>query len=97
MSAEQAGAWLVRRIGPNDRAKAGMKKQHYASGGEPARRESTDALGANSEIGRKLRQYYDGLVSEEVPDRFMQLLGQLESTETAKSAAPAGDKDGERA
>lgn len=74
-----------------------MKKQHYASGGEPARRGSTDVLGANSEIGRKLRQYYDGLVSEEVPDRFMQLLGQLESAEAAKPAASAGDKDGERA
>lgn len=76
------------------RAKAGMKKQHYASGGEPAHRGSTEMLGPNSEIGRKLRQYYDGLVSEEVPDRFMQLLGQLEAAETSKSP---GEEDGERA
>ena len=40
-----------------------------------------DPLGANSEIGRKLKQYYDELVSDEVPDRFTQLLSQLERAE----------------
>jgi len=40
-----------------------------------------NGLGANAEIGRKLKQYYDLLVSEEVPDRFAQLLGQLEEAE----------------
>lgn len=38
-------------------------------------------LGANSEIGRKLKQYYDDLVTEEVPDRFAELLRQLEAGE----------------
>ena len=38
-------------------------------------------LGANSEIGRKLKQYYDELVSDEVPERFTQLLTQLERAE----------------
>ncbi len=38
-------------------------------------------LGANSEIGRKLKQYYDELVSDEVPDRFAQLLRELEENE----------------
>lgn len=38
-------------------------------------------LGANAEIGRKLKQYYDSIVSEEVPARFSQLLGQLEKAE----------------
>jgi len=41
-------------------------------------------LGANSEIGRKLKQYYDELVSDEVPDRFAQLLSQLERAEPEK-------------
>ena len=41
-------------------------------------------LGANSEIGRKLKQYYDELVSDEVPDRFAQLLSQLEQAEPAQ-------------
>ena len=40
------------------------------------------ALGANSEIGRKLKQYYDDLVTEEVPDRFTDLLRQLEESES---------------
>jgi hypothetical protein len=40
-----------------------------------------DPLGSNSEIGRKLKQYYDDLVSDEVPDRFAQLLAQLENAE----------------
>ena len=38
-------------------------------------------LGTNSEIGRKLKQYYDELVSDEVPERFTQLLTQLEQAE----------------
>jgi hypothetical protein len=45
---------------------------------------SGDALGANSEIGRKLKQYYDELVSDDVPDRFSQLLSQLEKAEPAQ-------------
>lgn len=40
-----------------------------------------EPLGPNSEIGRKLKQYYDDLVSDEVPDRFAQLLSQLEQAE----------------
>ena len=40
-----------------------------------------DPLGPNSEIGRKLKQYYDDLVSDDVPDRFAQLLAQLEQAE----------------
>ncbi len=43
-----------------------------------------DPLGANSEIGRKLKQYYDELVSDDVPDRFAQLLSQLERSEPAQ-------------
>jgi len=42
---------------------------------------SGDPLGANSEIGRKLKQYYDQLITDEVPERFTQLLSQLEETE----------------
>jgi hypothetical protein len=38
-------------------------------------------LGANSAVARKLKEYYDQLVEEEVPDRFAQLLAQLERSE----------------
>jgi len=47
-------------------------------------------LGTNSEIGRKLKQYYDELVTEEVPDRFADLLRELEAKEQ-KSGTQKGD------
>ncbi|MGN6465440.1 MAG: NepR family anti-sigma factor [Rhizobiaceae bacterium] len=40
-------------------------------------------LGPNSEIGRKLRQYYDEIASDDVPDRFAQLLSRLEHAENS--------------
>lgn len=46
-----------------------------------ARKKAKDSLGAEAEIGRKLKQYYDSLVTEEVPDRFSELLGKLEQAE----------------
>jgi hypothetical protein len=49
---------------------------------------SASGLGPNVEIGRKLKQYYDDLVSEDVPDRFADLLRQLEQAE-----APAKSKE----
>jgi hypothetical protein len=63
----------------------GTDKKHS---GNPAARQaaSADLIGSNSEIGRKLRQYYDGLISEEVPDRFAQLLQQLDKAENAGKA-----------
>lgn len=49
----------------------------------PGRRQAktVESLGPNTEIGRKLKQYYDDLVSEGVPDRFAQLLAKLEKAE----------------
>ncbi|MCV0394089.1 MAG: hypothetical protein K5872_22695 [Rhizobiaceae bacterium] len=41
-------------------------------------------LGVNSEIGRKLRQMYDDIASDEVPERFVTLLSELERAEFAK-------------
>lgn len=49
-----------------------------------------DPLGSNSEIGRKLKQYYDNLVSETVPDRFQELLQQLEEREQPQSPPANG-------
>ena len=57
--------------------------------GQEKRGKDSDPLGANSEIGRKLRQYYDDLITEDIPDRFSDLLNQLEQ----KSTEPAGNKD----
>lgn len=49
------------------------------------RGDGQDPLGTNSEIARKLKQYYDDIVSEEVPDRFTSLLSQLEEREESSS------------
>lgn len=43
-----------------------------------------DLLGPNTEIGRKLRQFYDEISSEAVPDRFTALLSELERAESAQ-------------
>ena len=56
------------------------KSSHDKSNGR------SDPLGSNSAIGRKLRQYYNELVSDEVPDRFADLLKQLEEHERPVSA-----------
>ena len=65
-----------------------MTKKDIAAEAAISRRPATaDPLGPNSEIGRKLKQYYDDLVSDDVPDRFAALLAQLEKAE------PAAKKD----
>jgi len=51
-----------------------------------------DPLGSNSEIGRKLKQYYENLVSEDVPDRFQDLLRQLEEREQTQAPQTSGSK-----
>ena len=55
---------------------------------------SADLLGPNSEIGRKLKQYYDELVSIDVPDRFADLLSKLEQAEP-KGLADSGGSEAE--
>lgn len=64
----------------------GMKDKSGQGPGNPGK---ADGLGSNSEIGRKLKQYYDELVTDSVPDRFMDLLQQLETKERAD--APSKD------
>ncbi|TWG55356.1 MULTISPECIES: NepR family anti-sigma factor [unclassified Aminobacter] len=61
-----------------------------AAGGRKQPTNQADPLGPNSEIGRKLKQYYDDLVSEEVPDRFADLLRQLD-----ERTQPQPARDGE--
>ncbi|TPN78643.1 hypothetical protein FJ987_20105 [Mesorhizobium sp. CU2] len=61
-----------------------MSKKHTAGPGSGRRNGDGNPLGTNSEIARKLKQYYDDLVSDQVPDRFAQLLSQLEKAEPAQ-------------
>lgn len=61
-----------------------MKSKRKPGRKGPAQaRRGAELLGPNSEIGRKLRQYYDEIVSDDVPDRFAQLLSRLEKAEPA--------------
>lgn len=57
-------------------------------GSKSKRGAGSDLLGPNSEIGRKLKEYYDGLSSPDVPDRFEHLLAQLEKAEHPHGAKP---------
>lgn len=69
-----------------------MKHVRSGGGSGSPRRPEVDPLGTNSEIGRKLKQYYDGLVSDDVPDRFAALLGQLEQAEASQKPSKS-EKD----
>lgn len=64
----------------------GMKFSEMATTGGRKKANRSDPLGPNSDIGRKLKQYYDDLVSDDVPDRFADLLRQLEERETTQPA-----------
>ncbi len=46
-------------------------------------RRGTEGLSdeASQRIGQELKAYYDGLVNEPLPDRFVQLLQQMEQKE----------------
>ncbi|TIS48501.1 MAG: hypothetical protein E5W93_19055 [Mesorhizobium sp.] len=61
-----------------------MSKNSMAGAAGRRRNGDGNPLGPNSEIARKLKQYYDELVSDQVPDRFAQLLSQLEEAEPAE-------------
>lgn len=43
-------------------------------------------------LGRKLRESYDQVVREQVPDKFMLLLDQLKKSESDSASTSAGDK-----
>lgn len=60
------------------------KNSNVAEAAKLRRPPAADPLGSNSEIGRKLKQYYDELVSDEVPDRFAALLAQLEGARSGE-------------
>lgn len=63
-----------------------MKLSEMAAAGGRKKAGRSDPLGPNSEIARKLRQYYDELVDDDVPDRFADLLRQLEDREQMQPA-----------
>jgi hypothetical protein len=54
-----------------------------------SRRGDADELGANSDIGIKLRALYGAVQSETIPDKFLDLLEKLDEVEQ-KSKPNAG-------
>lgn len=59
-----------------------MTNESGARAPRPKRNGPENLLGANSEIARKLDEYYKSLLSDEVPDHLTQLLLQLERAES---------------
>lgn len=43
------------------------------------------------EIGVRLKAYYDNITREAVPDRFMELLGELDKVDAPASARPSDE------
>ena len=70
------------------------KADQQPRGQRPPRKSTSSAelLGSNSEIARKLKQYHDELVSDEVPDRFADLLSKLEQAEPAEHGRCVGNQ-----
>ncbi|MFM9861637.1 NepR family anti-sigma factor [Pseudoxanthobacter sp. M-2] len=59
--------------------------------GKPRGLDVRFASGADAAVGRRLKEMYDGLVSEPVPDRFLDLLNQLDNVEKPAKTASAQD------
>ena len=66
-----------------------MDKPTRQRGSRPGSGGSEDGLGANSDIGVRLRALYGSVQDESIPDRLLDLLEQLDSIELqqAKNAA----------
>lgn len=47
-------------------------------------------------IGRQLRAVYDDLLSQPVPDRFLELLDQLDNGKPEKAGEPSGGEPAEK-
>jgi len=81
-------------LGPTGAVRTRMKTARAtAASGMKRAGGRADPLGSNSEIGRKLKQYYDELISETVPDKFNDLLKQLEERERAPAPASVSDRE----
>jgi len=73
MSKEKAGDAGIARSGSRRRAKAG----------EATKEPGTNESNIQTAIGIRLRAYYDELARQPVPDRFVDLLKQLDSKDSS--------------
>ena len=56
----------------------------------PYRRRRDDGLGPNSDIGNKLRHYYETVQQEGIPDRLLDLLEKLDEVEKQAPSVAKG-------
>ncbi|WP_303619490.1 NepR family anti-sigma factor [Mariluticola halotolerans] len=56
------------------------------------RRRASDASDPNSQISQKLRELYSSVQEEAIPDRFLDLLEQLDEAEKAAGSGVNHDK-----
>jgi hypothetical protein len=101
----QGWSWQMRRPPSTDRWK-GLRLvvsdgrptgedrmgSHHANDDRPTGEEARLAPNAQANIGSLLRAMYDSALHEPVPDRFLELLRQME----AKAEQPKPDDEGER-
>lgn len=73
-----------------NRAKPAEALSPDHASGEVRRHEKGLGEEASRRIGDELKAFYDGLVQEPLPDRFVQLLQQLEQREAPGRAEKAG-------
>lgn len=81
--------WHILMSDATNRAKAADKAGERESM-EPGHQDKGLPEQTSQRIGDELKAFYDGLVSEPLPDRFVQLLQQLEQREKAKKNDDAG-------
>lgn len=71
-----------------------MSKMKANSAGSSAQNsEETVALDPNGQISRKLRELYDTVQDESIPDRFLDLLEKLDEAEQAARSPEAKQHD----
>lgn len=61
------------------------------SGSKP--RTSPNASDPNSQISRRLREFYDSVQEQEIPDRFLDLLEKLDQVEKAAKGADENERE----
>lgn len=71
-----------------------MNEMSSMSRGDSGKRNPNSAGDPNSRISRKLREFYDGIREERIPDRFLDLLEKLDQAEQeAKSQTKSAGKN----
>lgn len=77
-----------------NRANAAGRKAGEREAQESPQRDKALPEQTSQRIRDELMAYYDGLVNEPLPDRFVQLLQQLEQREKAGQKAERGERSG---